>query len=221
MNTDGDEWMGATSLGWKLAATWYKLIHAEDCRWQSLIMKNESKRLIREQNPTSSRIAFVVDDGYFVYIAFFPRSIPSLPPIRDMELSDRVSAVKSHLSESTVLYRRPSPRPFDWARSTLRGENPSSMAHVPNAAACDEPELVEVMAKMAESIKSLSLSEEPDIKLIWSDSGESVAAVLNGEPWAFIDGNTGQAYSKGVLGRHFGNPWDEELFKKVSFESAS
>ena len=137
-----------------------------------------------------------------------------------MELSDRLSAVKSRLSERTILYRRPSP-PFDWARSTLRGENPHSIAHVPNAAPCDEPELVESMAKLAESIKALSASQDTAIKLIWSDSGESVAAVLNGEPWALIDGNTGQAYSKGVLGTYFGNPWDEEVFRKVLFEAAS
>jgi hypothetical protein len=182
-------------------------------------MKNEPKRLLREENPISSRIAFVGDDGYFVWLAFLPRSRPSFPPMATMELSDRLSAVKSGLSERTILYRRPS-SPFDWARSTLRGENPHSIAHVPNAAPCDEPELVEAMAKVAESIRPLSWSENPVIKLIWSHSGESVAATLNGEPWAFIDGSTQTAYSKGVLGTAFGKPWDEELFKKALFEGA-
>ncbi len=192
----------------------------ELCAPQPLIMKNEPKKLLREENPTSSRIAFVGDDGYFVWLAFFPRSIPSFPPMGTMELSDRVSAVKSRLSESTMLYRRPS-SPFDWARSTVGGENPHSIAHIPNAARHDNPELVEVMGKLAESIRPLSGSEDPVIKLIWSLSGESVAAVLNGEPWAFIDGSTQLAYSKGVLGTAFGKPWDEELFKKVFFEGAS
>ena len=184
-------------------------------------MKNEPKRLIREKHPISSRIAFVGDDGYFVYMAFFPRSIPSFPPTGIMELSDRLLAVKSRLSERTILYRRPSPRPLDWARLTLREENPHSIAHIPNVARHDEPELVEAIAKLAESIRPLSGSENPVIKLIWSYSGESVAAVLNGEPWAFIDGSTQLAYSKGVLGTRFGrNPWDEELFKKLFFEGA-
>jgi hypothetical protein len=175
-------------------------------------MNNEPKRLIREQSPISSRIAFVGDDGYFVWLAMFPRSIPSLPPMDTMEIPDRVSVVKSRLSERTILYRRPTPHPLDWARATLRAENPHSIAHS-NSAPCELPELVEAKAKLAERIKALSISEDPIVKLIWSKSEESVCAALNGEPWAFIDGSNGKAYSKGVLGStFFGNPWDEVLF---------
>jgi hypothetical protein len=182
-------------------------------------MKNEPKRLIRETNPISSRTAFLGDDGYFVWLAFLPHSRPSFPPVGTVELSDRLLAVKSRLSERTILYRRPT-SPLDWARSTLRGENPHSIAHIPNAPRQDEPELVEAMAKVAESIRPLSAPENLAIKLIWSQSGESVAAVLNGEPWAFIDGGTQLAYSKGVLGTAFGKPWDEALFKNVFHEGA-
>jgi len=164
-------------------------------------VKNEPKRLIREQNPVSSRVAFVGDDGYFVWLAFLPRSRPNFPLPANMELPDRLRAIKSRLSERTMLYRRPS-SPLDWARSQVREENPPA-------------ELIEVKAQLAESIKALSLPEDPAVKLIWSHSGESVVAVLNGEPWALIDGNTGQAFSKGVLGTHFGKPWDEDLFQKT------
>jgi len=180
-------------------------------------MKNEPKRLIREKNPISLRIAFVSDDGYFVWLAFFPRSIPSFPPVGGtIKLSDRMLALKSRLSERTVLYRRPS-SPLDWACSTLRGDNQPFISQTPIAAHHNGSELVEAMVKVAKSIRPLSGSENPTIKLIWSHSGESVAAILNGEPWAFIDGSTQLAYSKGVLGTAFGKPWDEGLFKKVFY----
>jgi len=60
----------------------------------------------------------------------------------------------------------------------------------------------------------------PELRLLWADSGNTVALYLNGEPWAFIDEETHKGYSKGVLKPAaplpaMGNQWDQELFEKL------
>jgi hypothetical protein len=55
----------------------------------------------------------------------------------------------------------------------------------------------------------------PYLTLIWSESGESVAATVNNEPWGFIDGSTSKGYSKGIIDPLFGNQWHQRLFDKL------
>jgi hypothetical protein len=64
-------------------------------------------------------------------------------------------------------------------------------------------------------IKELAFEKPPELKLLWADSGNSVAVYLNGEPWAFIDEHTQKAYSKGVLTSSLGKPWNQEIFEKT------
>jgi hypothetical protein len=63
-------------------------------------------------------------------------------------------------------------------------------------------------------IKMLRFVKTPEFEILWSDTGNSVAVCLNGEPWAFIDEQTEKSYSKGVLAYSTGNPWNQELFEK-------
>jgi len=74
-------------------------------------------------------------------------------------------------------------------------------------------------------VKELVFEKPPELKLLWTDSGNSVAVYLNGEPWAFIDEHTQKAYSKGILVfslgkawypvRTSGNPWNQEVFENT------
>ena len=78
-------------------------------------------------------------------------------------------------------------------------------------------------------LRHLTFDVPPQFKLVWADSGNSVAVCLNGEPWAFIDEHTQAAYSKGVLkdaemnpwyrdyvkAAKVGNPWNQETFEKT------
>jgi len=66
-----------------------------------------------------------------------------------------------------------------------------------------------------QDIIPMLFKEPPEIKLVWTDSGESVALFLNGEPWAFIHEEKNHGYSKGILRPTIGNPWDQELFEKT------
>lgn len=63
--------------------------------------------------------------------------------------------------------------------------------------------------------------EPPAMKLLWTDSGQSVALFLNGEPWAFIHEGKNHGYSKGILRPAFGNPWDRALFEKTFMRDQS
>ena len=70
-------------------------------------------------------------------------------------------------------------------------------------------------------IKPLLLAKPPEFKLLWTDSGHSVALYLNGEPWAFIHEATHEGYSKGILKPSVpylspaGKLWDQDLFEQT------
>lgn len=64
-------------------------------------------------------------------------------------------------------------------------------------------------------VKPMSFEAPPVFKLLWEDSGHSVALFLNGEPWAFIDEASHQGFSKGIIDARAGNLWDQKLFEKI------
>jgi hypothetical protein len=77
-------------------------------------------------------------------------------------------------------------------------------------------------------IKQMAFEQPPKLKLLWTDSGNSVAVYLDDEPWAFIDESTQKGYSKGVLNSenkaswwhktyHGTETWDQNVFKKTFF----
>jgi hypothetical protein len=65
------------------------------------------------------------------------------------------------------------------------------------------------------SEKEMLFAEVPQFSVLWADSGNSVAVLLNGEPWAFIYEDTQQGYSKGILKPDGGNAWNQQLFEKI------
>lgn len=63
--------------------------------------------------------------------------------------------------------------------------------------------------------REMSFAKPPEFSLLWADSGNSVAVLLNGEPWAFVYEEKNHGYSKGILNPEHGNVWDQELFEKI------
>ena len=65
-------------------------------------------------------------------------------------------------------------------------------------------------------VRQMSFEKPPKFKLLWTDSGQSVALYLDGEPWAFIDETSHCGFSKGMLkeGRNK-RPWDQQLFENI------
>jgi hypothetical protein len=66
-----------------------------------------------------------------------------------------------------------------------------------------------------QNIRPVVFAHPPHLRLLWSDSGHSVALFLNGEPWAFIHEEKNHGYSKGILKPTTGNPWDQALFEET------
>lgn len=77
-------------------------------------------------------------------------------------------------------------------------------------------------------IKPMVFEHPPEFKLLWNDSGNSVALFVSEEPWAFIDEKTHTGYSKGILKASDMRlwrklkekpvrplPWDQELYEKL------
>ena len=64
-------------------------------------------------------------------------------------------------------------------------------------------------------IRPMSFAKRPELKLEWSDCGQSVALYLNGEAWAFIHRDRNQGYSKGIICPSLPNPWRQDLFEKT------
>jgi len=71
------------------------------------------------------------------------------------------------------------------------------------------------LLKFYRAEKEMSFAEPPEFILLWADSGNSVAVLLNGEPWAFVYEEKNHGYSKGILKPENGNVWDQELFEKI------
>jgi hypothetical protein len=61
----------------------------------------------------------------------------------------------------------------------------------------------------------MMFTNSPKFRLVWADSGHSVALFLNGDPWAFIHEDKNLGYSKGILRPTIGNTWDQTLFEKT------
>jgi hypothetical protein len=79
----------------------------------------------------------------------------------------------------------------------------------------DELKLKDEFACIEKDVKAMSFKSSPRFKLIWSESGNSVALYLNEEPWAFIEEEQHKGYSKGILKPAAGNLWDQQLFEKI------
>jgi hypothetical protein len=65
-------------------------------------------------------------------------------------------------------------------------------------------------------VRNIAFPETPKFTLVWTDSGNGVAVLVDGQPWALIDESTRQGYSKGILEPSYvGNPWNQELFEQT------
>ena len=66
-----------------------------------------------------------------------------------------------------------------------------------------------------QDLKPMAFGKPPEFKLLWADSGQSVALYLNGQPWAFIEETTRLGYSKGMIKPRDKNAWNQELFERT------
>lgn len=150
--------------------------------------------LISENNVVSLRSAYVNDDGNLVGFRLDPPDLISLIPKGRKWWA---------------------PKDFDWV------EQDSIWLYRHMRSAASEEELRHAFPCIEQDIKPLMFEESPAFKVVWADSGQSVALYLNEEPWAFIYEATHQGYSKGILkpaAAHLspvGNQWDQDLFEKV------
>ncbi len=156
------------------------------------------KELLREDNIISLRTAFILDDGDMVFFNLMPAWIGSSIP------GARPRGLGWASQDSAWLYRH--------KRSWL-----------------EEQKLRRIYPGIVQQhLKPLIFNQPPEFKLLWTDSGHSLAVSINGEPWAFIDEQTHQGYSKGILKEWDMTPWrkskvkpicpmpwNEELFEKI------
>lgn len=151
------------------------------------------RTLLEEDNVISLRTAFVFDNGDLVSFQLMPVWMGSSIP-----------------------GTKPKPYDFSWTSQDFAW----LYRHLRSAA--DEAELMGIYPPIVQQgLTPLVFDKPPEFKLIWTDSGHSVALFLNGEPWAFIDEQTHKGYSKGILKPKkaylppSGNLWDQELFEKI------
>jgi len=106
------------------------------------------------------------------------------------------------------------PRGFDWASEDFvwlyRHKRPDP----------EEVRLRYAFAPLEQILKPIAFDTPPQFKFEWSDSGNSVALYLNGEPWAFIAEDTHLGYSKGILDPEHKNSWNQKLFEKIFNEDS-
>jgi hypothetical protein len=69
------------------------------------------------------------------------------------------------------------------------------------------------LAKLEYCIRAEAVPLKPRLEFVWSDTGLSVAVIVEEVPWAFIHETARKGYSKSVKKSILGNPWDEALYR--------
>jgi hypothetical protein len=68
-------------------------------------------------------------------------------------------------------------------------------------------------ASILRQLKTTRIRTSPEIRFLWSETGQSVAVLVDGEPMAFIAEGKYHGYSKALRTPGLGNTWDEDLFQ--------
>jgi len=148
-------------------------------------MDNSVRVLFEANNVISLRTVYVLDDGRDVTFSINP-ALRS-PPTTNIHKVEYGEWLKSCF---VYLYRH----------TKSFAEEHGSAA---NSCSADR------------DVRQMTFKEPPRFNVLWTDSGNSVALFLNGEPWAFFDEETCRGYSKGILNAAAGNVWEHNLFKKT------
>jgi hypothetical protein len=177
---------------------------------------NATKTILREENPISLCSAFVLDDGYVVSFGLIPRHLlPAFPGHSDYGKW-----------KGTYLYRR---RRSLVARMTLAPLGEHQKEAFQFGRSRDKHRSISgwvghfcyrrFLVSLEKDLKVMQFTHQPEMKLLWTDPGESVALFLEGQPWAFIHREKNHGYSKGVLRPGYGNTWDANLFEQTFSET--
>ncbi len=145
----------------------------------------EAVTLHSEDNVISLRTALVMDDGNIADFRLMPKCLDS--------------SIPGVRDEKAVDWAS---RDYAWIYRHKRSVDA-------------ETDLLEGFPCIEQGIRPMVFERAPSFKLLWTDSGESVALYLDEEPWAFIDEKTRQGYSKGMLKPMTAKPWDQALFERI------
>jgi hypothetical protein len=171
----------------------------------------EIKNIMEEENLVSLRSAIVQDDGYVVSLMLTAR--------KEITSTSKFNFAKAGF---TYLYRR---RRSCFARMSLAPRGATQKHLFQTGSTTQRKRGVRgwisyfayrrLLISLEADIKQIEFPCQPELKLLWKDSGHSVALHLNGEPWAFILAEKNHGYSKGILRPTIGNPWDQTLFESI------
>lgn len=157
-------------------------------------MFDQYKTLLESENIISLRTAWVVDDGNLVSFRLMPADTTvSRRAGRNWWVSKDFEWVSQ---DQAFLYRHA--KTFE-----------------------ENKRLARTVHRWQLDLRQMRFEKPPVFRLVWLESGHSVAVFLCEEPWAFIDEASHKGYSKGVfrMGRSVqpfaGNQWDQALFDKL------
>ena len=173
---------------------------------------NATNQVLREENPISLCSAFVLDDGYEVTFGMRPRNL--FPAFRGDPDGGRWKSAnlyrrrRSFLSRMTLAPRGANQeQSFAWSRSyRKKGTLISWFGRLAYR---------RFLISLEKDLKAMEFTQPPEMRLLWTDPGDSVALFLEGQPWAFFHRDKNDGYSKGVLRPGRGNTWDEGLFQET------
>jgi hypothetical protein len=178
----------------------------------SLFSPEPFATLLHEENLISLRTAVVLDDGHVVTFSLSPRWLTtSLPGPRDYAKSDSTYLYRRRRS----FYARMALAPLGGTQKKLFGWTLSSGKRRGFWRWAGHVGYRRLVISLEDDIRVMPLAHPPKLKLLWTDSGHSVALYLDGQPWAFIHEEKNHGYSKGILKPTIGNTWDQELFEQT------
>ena len=173
---------------------------------------NTTKTLLWEENPISLCCAFVFDDGYKVSFGLMPRHLsPAFPGDRSCGKYKGTPLYRRRRSVLSRLTLAPLGETQEWAFNFNRSRHKRRtfwdwLGHFYYR---------RFLVSLEKDIKVRRFEGDPRMRLLWSDSGQSVALFLEEQPWAFIHHDKNHGYSKGVLRSGYGNTWEQPLFEQT------
>jgi hypothetical protein len=175
--------------------------------------------LIEEENVVSLRSAVVEDDGRTVALFLSPQNQNSPPPKRSGYTP--VDVVWLYRWKKAGLWQLlfGTGSLAEDLYGSIRVSGPGHIL-ARSKGLVGRLLLRAALLSVNQDVRAMSFPTPPNFKLLWAESGHSVAVLLNGEPWAFICEGQKRGYSKGIVRPSLGNPWNQALFENV-FKGAS
>jgi hypothetical protein len=175
-------------------------------------MRSEDKILLTEENSILLRKAMIEDDGHFLSLILCPPQQSAVPGAALNQSYSSVVLFRRKRSLRAVLFFSP----LGFFQKQLAQAAVSLRIWLRPGHIIVYLWLRARLVLKERHIKAIAFQNPPNFRLIWENSEDGVAVLLNGEPWAFVCEKRSVRCSKGMLrSEDEVSIWDQGLFEQL------